>query len=115
MAEEGFGYYVDKEQMARDKVLPIKNCFCAFVKKDIRALDESIFSSLADKDCTSGMYIENFDRKMDDNMKLVAVKYTKDKHLLLLSPCKSGEPCKYFMRKWLVNIRGKYSRKYTDY
>ena len=94
LAEEGYGYYIDKDQMCQDKVLPMKNCFCAYVKKDIRVLDESFFSKLPDKECTSGLYIDNFDKHMEDNMKLVAVKYTKEKKKLLLSPCRSGDPSK---------------------
>ena len=94
LAGEGFGHYVDKETMSRDKVLPTKNCFCAFVKKDIRVLDESFFCNLQDKECNSGLYIDNFDKHMEDNMKLVAVKYTEDKDMLLLTPCRSGEDCK---------------------
>ena len=96
LAEEGYGYYVDKEQMAADKVLPSKNCFCAFVKKDIRALDDSFFTNLHDKECTSGLYIDNFDKHMEDNHKLIAVKYTEEKKLLMVSPCgNTGEPCEY--------------------
>ena len=95
LAEEGYGYYIDKEQMCQDKVLPMKKCFCTFVKKDIRVLDESISSKLADKECTSALYIDNFDKHMEDNMKLVAVKYTEEKNMLLLSPCRSGDPCKF--------------------
>ena len=29
LSKEGFGRYVDKEEMAKDKVLPQRNCFCA--------------------------------------------------------------------------------------
>ena len=32
---EGFGVYVDKNRMEEDKIFPSKNCFAAFVKKDI--------------------------------------------------------------------------------
>ena len=34
LSKEGFGRYVDKEEMAKDKVLPQHNCFCAYVKTD---------------------------------------------------------------------------------
>ena len=64
------------------------------MKKDIRVLDESFFSKLPDKDCTAALYTDNFDKHMEDNLKLVAVKYTKEKNMLLLSPCRSGDPCK---------------------
>ena len=32
---EGFGVYIDKNRMENDKIFPSKNCFAAFVKKDI--------------------------------------------------------------------------------
>ena len=32
---EGFGVYINKNYMERDKLFPQKNCFSAFVKKDI--------------------------------------------------------------------------------
>ena len=53
----GFGEFVDKERMASDKLFPAKNCFSAFIKKDIKQLEnenlQSEFFKLArDKDCT---------------------------------------------------------------
>ena len=35
----GFGEFVDKERMASDKLFPAKNCFSAFIKKDIKQLE----------------------------------------------------------------------------
>ena len=43
LSKEGFGQYVDKEEMARDKVLPPRNCFCAYVKMDINNLNDTFF------------------------------------------------------------------------
>ena len=36
----GFGQFVDKEKMAADKLFPTKNCFSAFIKRDITKLEE---------------------------------------------------------------------------
>ena len=55
-SKEGFGRYVDKDEMSKDHVLPSCNCFCAYVKTDIRHLDESFFSLVRDKDCTKELY-----------------------------------------------------------
>ena len=40
----GFGELVDKERMASDKLFPAKNCFSAFIKKDIKQLENEIFN-----------------------------------------------------------------------
>ena len=37
---EGFGVYIDKNRMENDKIFPSKNCFAAFVKKDILDLPD---------------------------------------------------------------------------
>ena len=83
---------VDKEQMACDKVLPTKNCFCAFVKRDIRTLDHSFFNSVRDKECTPDLYTTNYDKPIDDNCKKIAIKYSLDKDILLITPLKTDSP-----------------------
>ena len=94
LSEEGYGRYVDKEQMAQDKVLPTRNCFCAFVKRDIRALDESFFHIVKDKDCTQDLYIMNYDKPIDDAMKKVSMRYSLDKDILLISPLQEDSTSK---------------------
>ena len=56
LSKEGFGRYVDKEEMAKDHILPQRNCFCAFVQTDIKNLDESFFTLVRDKDCSKDLY-----------------------------------------------------------
>ena len=51
----GFRQFVDKEKMAADKLFPTKNCFSAFIKKDIRKsqednLEQEFFKLAWDKD-----------------------------------------------------------------
>ena len=73
--------------MAKDHILPQRNCFCAFVKTDINNLDESFFSLVRDKDCTKYLYTSNYHKPIDDSLKKVAFKYAKDKGSLKISPC----------------------------
>ena len=80
--------------MARDRVLPSRNCFCAFVKRDIRSLNEDFFNAVHDRDCTKEVYITNYDKPIDDNMKKVAMKYTPDKDILLITPLQTDSPSK---------------------
>ena len=86
LLEEHFGTYVDKETMARDKVLPAQNCFCAFVKHDIRGLSDDFFKIVRDRDCTPNTYITNYDKPIDDSMKKVAIKYSLDREIMLITP-----------------------------
>ena len=71
---EGFGVYVDKNQMEKDKVLDQKKCFSAFNKNDIRNIDIVIFHTVGDTDCDSHTYETNYGKPMDLVMKKVAVK-----------------------------------------
>ena len=80
--------------MARDRVLPSRNCFCAFVKRDIRSLNEDFFNAVRDRDCTKEVYITNYDKPIDDNMKKVAMKYAPDKDILLITPLQTDSPSK---------------------
>ena len=80
--------------MAHDKVLPSHNCFCAFVKRDIRTLPNDFFLSVRDKDCTRDAYITNYDKPIDDNSKKVAIKYAADKDILLISPLQTNTESK---------------------
>ena len=94
LANENYGRFVDKAEMTRDKVLLARHCFSAFVKRDIRSLHDSFFSSVRDKDCTPDAYITNYDKPIDDNMKKVAMKYAPDKEILLISPLGTDSPSK---------------------
>ena len=80
--------------MARDRVLPSRNCFCAFVKRDIRSLNEDFFNAVHDRDCTKEVYITNYDKPIDDNMKKVAMKYARDKDILLITPLQTDSQSK---------------------
>ena len=80
--------------MAKDHILPQRNCFCAFVKSDINNLDESFFSLVRDKDCTKDLYTSNYDKPIDDSLKKVAFKYAKDKGSLKISPCQEDTESK---------------------
>ena len=112
LSEQSYGKYVDKEQMARDRVLPSRNCFCAFVKRDIRSLNEDFFDAVRDRDCTKEVYITNYDKPIDDNMKKVAMKYAPDKDILLITPLQTDSPSKnipYLASNIYIYINSKYS------
>ena len=106
LVEEGYGTYVDKDRMARDKVLPTRNCFCAFVKRDIRGLNDDFFKTVRDRDCNANMYIENYDKPIDDSMKKVAIKYSLDRDILLITPLQTDTESKYIS---YPNIQCQYS------
>ena len=95
LSKEGFGKYVDKEQMAKDKVLPPRNCFCAFVKMDINNLNASFFDMVRDKDCVPDLYTANYDKLIDDNLKKVAITYGLDKDTIRISPCQDDVDSNY--------------------
>ena len=88
---------VSKAQMAHDKVLLPKYCFTAFAKHDPRILDDSFFSTVHDKDCTPDLYLTNYDKPIDDNMKKVAMKYALDKDILLITPLDTDSPSKNYI------------------
>ena len=94
---EWYGRYVSKAQMADDKVLLPKHCFTAFVKCDPRTPDDSFFSTVHDKDCTPDLYLTNYDKPIDDNMKKVAMKYALDKDILLITPLDTDSPSKNYI------------------
>ena len=60
--------------MARDKVLPPRNCFCAYVKMDINNLNDTFFEMVRDKDCGPQLYTANYDKSIDDNINRCTVK-----------------------------------------
>ena len=91
---EGYGRYVSKAEMARGKVLIQKHCFTAFVKHDPCTLDDSFFTTVQDKDCTPDLYLTNYDKLIDNNMKKVAMKYALDKDILLITPLDTDSPSK---------------------
>ena len=101
----GYGRYVSKAEMAHDKVLIQKHCFTAFVKHDPHTLDDSFFTTVRDKDCTPDLYLTNYDKPIDDNMKKVAMKYALDKDILLITPLNTDSPSKNAK----LNIPYKYS------
>ena len=79
----GFGQFVDKNKMAADKLFPTKNCFSAFIKRDITKLEEDnlqqeFFNLARDKDCNRENYIANFEKDMDKISKHVASKYSSN-------------------------------------
>ena len=91
----GFGEFVDKERMASDKLFPAKNCFSAFIKKDIKQLqDENLqcefFKLARDKGCNIQSYVTNYDKDMDKICKQVAAKYSSKADLLHISPINDG-------------------------
>ena len=86
ISKEGFERF-DKEEMSKDKVIPVRNCFCAFVKRDISTLDETFFDVVHDKDCNRDLYTANYDKEIDDTLKQVAMKYAPDSDTIRISPC----------------------------
>ena len=42
--KEGFGKYVDRNDMQKDKALPSNSCLSVFVKRDVLDLPEKFFS-----------------------------------------------------------------------
>ena len=82
---EGFGVYVDKTTMEVDKLFPAKNCFAAFVKKDILDMPEKFFDYATSSECTKEMYVLNYDKSMDRSLKKVAAVYHVDKNRLTIS------------------------------
>ena len=97
VSTESCGIYVDKETMVRDLVLPAHNCFCAFVKNDVKVMKEEFFETVPDKEYSKDLYRENYDKPQDDNMKKVAIKYSGRKDLLRLLPCDTKTESKYTM------------------
>ena len=82
---EGFGVYVDKTTMEVNKLFPAKNCFAAFVKKDILDMPEKFYDYATSSECTKEMYVLNYDKSMDTSLKKVAAVYHADKHRLTIS------------------------------
>ena len=82
---EGFGVYIDKNRMEDDKIFPSKNCFAAFVKKDILDLTDKFFDMTRTGECTRDTYVTNYDKNMDLSLKKVAAVYHSDKHKLTIS------------------------------
>ena len=76
--------------MSKDKVIPVRNCFCAFVKRDISTLDATFFDVVRDKDCNRDLYVANYDKQIDDTLKQVAMKYAVDSDTLRISPCEEN-------------------------
>ena len=71
--------------MENDKIFPSKNCFAAFVKKDILDLPDKFFDMTRTGECTREMYVSNYDKDMDLTLKKVATVYHPDKHRLTIS------------------------------
>ena len=96
LSKEGFGRYVDKDEMARDKVLSPRNCFCAYVKMDIDNLNDTFFEMVQDKDCGPQLYTANYDKSINDNMK-ITMKYAIDKDKIRISPCQDDVDSKNYI------------------
>ena len=47
--------YVDKSTIEVDKLFPAKNCFAAFVKKDLLDMPEKFFEYATENECTKEM------------------------------------------------------------
>ena len=119
LSKEGFGRYVDKDDMSKDNVLPSRNYFCAYVKTDIEHIDDNFFSLVRDKDCTMELYTSNYEKPIDDSFKKIAFKYAEDKEFLQLSPCKEDKQSKIyqnfyyelliFIEIFRINIQRNYS------
>ena len=67
------------------KIFPSKNCFAAFVKKNILDLPDKFFDMTRTGECTREMYVTNYDKDMDLSLKKVATVYHPDKHQLTIS------------------------------
>ena len=85
LAEEGFGWYIDKTGMENDKILEPCKCFSDFVKNDIRDVDPNVFHGLNENDCSAESYEVNYTKSMDIVMKKVALQYHTNKDLLFIS------------------------------
>ena len=77
--------YVDKSTMEVDKLFPSKNCFAAFVKKDLLDMPEKNFEYAIASECTKEMYVLNYDKSINTSLKKVAAVYHPDKHRLTIS------------------------------
>ena len=73
LEEEGFGRYIDKTDMEKDKIMDARKCFSAFVKNDIRDVDPNIFRGLNENDCNAESYEKHYMTSMDIVMKKVAL------------------------------------------
>ena len=76
---------MDKTSMEVDKLFPAKNCFAAFVKKDILDMPDKFFDYATSSECTKEMYILNNDKSMETSLKKVAAVYHPDKHRFTIS------------------------------
>ena len=97
LQSEGFGVYVDKSKMEIDKIFPTKQCFAAFVKRDILDLPEKFFEMATASECTKEMYVTNYDKPMDMNLKKVAALYHQDKQRLNISLESNMSDSKYYI------------------
>ena len=85
LEEEGFGRYIDKTEMEKDKIMEPRKCFSAFVKNDIRDVDPNIFRGLNENDCNAESYEKHYITSMDIVMKKVALQYHTNKDLQTVS------------------------------
>ena len=110
LEEEGFGRYIDKTEMEKDKIMEPCKCFSAFVKNDIRDVDPNIFLGLNENDCNAESYEKHYITSMDIVMKKVALQYHTNKDLLLISPeldptySKYTDNCKYSLRVFHIVV-----------
>ena len=110
LEEEGFGCYIDKTEMEKDKIMEARKCFSAFVKNDIRDVDPNIFRGLNENDCNVESYEKHYITSMDIVMKKVVLQYHTNKDLLLISPeldptdSKYTDNCKYSLRVFHIVV-----------
>ena len=103
LAEEGFGWYIEKTEMENDNILEQRKYFSAFVKNDIRDVDPNLFCGLNENDCSVESYKNNYNKSMDIVMKKVALKYHANKDLRHISPELDTMDSKY--RHGTINIQ----------
>ena len=110
LAEEEFGWYMDKTEMENDKILEPHKCFSAFVKNNIRDVDLNVFRGLNENDCSAESYEVNYTKSMDIVMKKVALQYHTNKDLLFISLELDPMDSKY--RYHSRNIQYKFSKHF---
>ena len=99
LQDEGFVRYVDRKEMQQDKLFPANNCFSAYVKKDICDMPDKFFQIPVDTECSRDMYVRNYDKKMDLQMKKVTAKYHEKGNDVFLSVTSNMSDSKYFVKR----------------
>lgn len=94
--EEGYGQFVSKDQMHRDRLLPFNQCLNVFLKPDISNVDDKFIEMASDKDITRGTYRVFFSKKMkEENYKKIVGRYHSDRRLIFISQEVNPKDCKF--------------------